>query len=505
MERYDLGYDAGTQSVKVAVYDREGRVVAESSHPTTINYPGPKMVEMDADEYVRATCAGMRDCTDMMREDGLDPEGISSIFGDGIICGITGIDEEGDSITPFINYLDSRTQEDADRINGMDLDIWAEETGNAEALCMFPAMFARWFLSREDGKEIRKFVHNCPYINMHLTGLRAEDAFIDQGAFSGWGLGHDVRRKDWSDRQLDILGIDRELMPKVVKPWDVVGKLTKDMEEITGVPAGTPVCAGAGDTMQSMIGCGATEPGKAVDVAGTCAMFCVSTDGIIPELSKPGTGLIFNSGSADDTYFYWGNIRTGGLALRWFRDNISQEDFSDMSRGAADIPPGSDGLVFLPYLTGGVGDMNDASGCFLNMGLNTDRYAMWRAVLEAICYDYMNVTEMYRSAGLDLSRITVAEGGSADDLWNQMKADAIGSEVVVMKTREGALMSDCVMGSFATGGIPDLDEGIRGLAEVDRLFSPDRENTELYRRAYGIRENALKKGMMEVFPVLRSL
>lgn len=505
MERYHLGFDAGTQSVKVAVYDGNGGIVAQATNQTTIRYPGPRMVEMDADEYLQLTVKGMAECASDMVDRGLDPSGISSIFGDGIICGIVGVDGSGDPVTPYINYLDSRTQGDADRINSEHLSIWGEETGNADASCMFPAMLARWMLSHGYSGEVSKFVHNCPYISMHLAGLGVEDAFIDQGTLSGWGMGYDVMRKAWSDEQLDILGIDGDLLPGIRKPWDIIGGLSTEMAAATGIPEGTPICAGAGDTMQSMIGCGVTSPGKAVDVAGTCAMFCVSTDGIIPDLSSHGTGLIFNSSSLDDSYFYWGYIRTGGLALRWFRDNVSDEDFASMSAKAAEVPPGSNGLVFLPYLTGGVGDMYDASGCFLNMGLDTDRYSMWRSVLEAICYDYMGVTDMYRSVGLDLDGIMVTEGGSADDLWNQMKADALGSKVTVAETRGGAVLTDCIMGAYATGHIPDLNKGVENLAIPDRTFSPDSKNTELYRRCYGIRENGLKEGMRGVFSTLRSL
>ena len=115
-------------------------------------------------------------------------------------------------------------------------------------------------------------------------------------------------------------------MPKIVKPWDIIGKLTDETAEETGLPAGIPICAGAGDTMQSMIGSGILEAGHAVDVAGTCSMFCVSTDGIVPELSRKGSGLIFNSGTLPGTYFYWGFIRTGGLALRWYKDNICKKE-----------------------------------------------------------------------------------------------------------------------------------------------------------------------------------
>ena len=127
---------------------------------------------------------------------------------------------------------------------------------------------------------------------------------------SGWGLGYKVEKKEWSDEQLDILGIDKKYMPRILKPWDIVGGVSEEMAARTGLVAGTPVCAGAGDTMQSMLGSGVFEAGQGVDVAGTCAMFCVSTKGIVPELSKKGSGLIFNSGTLENTYFYWGFIRT---------------------------------------------------------------------------------------------------------------------------------------------------------------------------------------------------
>ena len=502
MTGYYVGFDAGTQGVKVSVYDDEFDCVAQAANSTTLNYPGPCMVEMDPDEYLALAIKGIRQCTDAMRAQGLDTDSIRSVFGDGIICGITGVDAEGDSVTPFINYLDSRTQADADSINAMNLDIWGEQTGNADASCMFPAMFARWFNANipDFEKKAKKYVHNAPYILMHLAGLRAEDAFIDQGTMSGWGLGYDVMKKRWSQEQLDILGLNPDMFPRIVKPWDVIGHLTAGMAELTGMPAGIPICGGAGDTMQSMLGCGLFGPGLAADVAGTCAMFCVSTDGILPDLTKHGSELIFNSGSMDDTYFYWGYIRTGGLALRWYKDSVcAGESYDALTAGASRVDAGSNGVLFLPYLTGGVGEMSDASGCFLNMGLDTDRFTLWRSVLEAIGFDYMTVTDQYRSAGVDLSRITVAEGGSANDLWNQIKADMIGSRTVVMKTRGGAMMTDCAMAAYAAGDIDDLLRILDENTEVDRSFDPRAENTEMYRNMYDTRMSIISGGMSQVF------
>ena len=251
MAKLYMGFDAGTQSVKVAVYDESLTPLAQATAATTLHYPHPGWVQMDPDEFLSITLTCMKRCTDEIRGKGYDPADIRAVMGDGIICGICGVNAEGDAVTPYINYLDSRTQADADAINAKNLDIWGKETGNPEANCMFPALFARWFIknSRKFREKGVKFVHNAPYILMHLAGLKGKDAFIDWGAMSGWGLGYKVEEKCWSDEQLAILGIDKRFMPAVKKPWDVVGTVSQDIARVTGLAAGTPVCAGAGDTM----------------------------------------------------------------------------------------------------------------------------------------------------------------------------------------------------------------------------------------------------------------
>ena len=143
---YYLGFDAGTQSVKVAVYDEDMNCIVSSSAPTTLTYPEPGWVSMDVDEYLALTIKGMKECASQMKEKGLDVTKIKSIMGDGVICGICGVDKDGNAITPYINYLDSRTKEDVELVNSWELEIFGKETGNPEANCMFPAMFARWFL-----------------------------------------------------------------------------------------------------------------------------------------------------------------------------------------------------------------------------------------------------------------------------------------------------------------------------------------------------------------------
>lgn len=512
MEKYYLGFDAGTQSVKAAVYNSEMECVAQMSHPTTLVYPHPGWVEMDADDYLNVTIKSIKACVGQMKKKGLDVNKIRAVFGDGVILGIVGVDEDFNAITPYINYLDSRTKEDAAYFEAMNLDIWARETGNPVPNCMFPALFARWLMAnsekfREKGK---KFIHNAPYILAHLAGLKAKDAFIDWGTLSGWGLGYDVKKKIWSEKQLDILELPKEYLPKIVKPWDIIGNITKEYAKLTGLPEGTPICAGTGDTMQSMIGCGVTDVNKAADVAGTCAMFCIAVDDIIPELSSPGTDLVFNSGTLENTYFYWGFIRTGGLALRWFRDNICDKVgdgayFDELTKRANKVPVGSNGVLFLPYLTGGVGDISSASGCFLNMAMDTDQAVLWRSVLEAIGYDYIGVTDIYKKAGVALNIITVTEGGSKSNLWNQIKADMMDSKIVTLKTAQGAVMTNAAAAAYAVGDIDDLKAVFEKNLIVKDTFEPIRENTKYYRKIYELRNQLVHNDMCKAFDTIKEI
>ena len=122
MNKYYIGFDAGTQSVKVAIYSLEMECVAEKSYPTTLNYPQSGWVEMDVNEYLEACKKGIRDCVTQMKEKGLNPNEVRGIFGDGIICGIAGIDENGKPITPYVNYLDSRCQKDVEELSSKNFD-----------------------------------------------------------------------------------------------------------------------------------------------------------------------------------------------------------------------------------------------------------------------------------------------------------------------------------------------------------------------------------------------
>lgn len=508
MSKYYIGFDCGTQSTKVAIYRDDMSCVAENIIPTVITYPRAGWAEMDADHYLNSVREGIKAC---LAKSSIDPKGVRAICGDGIICGIIGVDKDGEAITPYIPYLDSRAADDAKWIRENLDPIWITESGNSVIEAFEPPVLTRWLLSHHEPfkKYGAKVIHNGPYVLSRLANLKAEDLFIDVATLSGWLIGYNALEKNWSPRQMDLLKIPMELLPKIVNPWDIVGNLCEEEAKLTGLPAGIPIVAGAGDTMQSNLGCGLVEAGMAADVAGTAAMFTVMVDGINEELSR-NSGLFFSIGTLPDTYFYWGYIRTGGLSLRWFRDNICGRKgdntfYDEINDLAQKVPPGSNGTLFFPYLQGGSGELVNASGCFVNMTSATNRAEMWRAILESIAYEYLSLTDKLRENGVNIKRITITEGGSKSHLWNQIKSDVLKSEVVTLKQVEGAVMANAAVAAYAVGDIPDLKEAIKKRIMVKDIYTPQEDSSIYYRKAFSYQQSLLKREMSKPFELLSKL
>ena len=349
-------------------------------------------------------------------------------------------------------------------------------------------------------------MNNGSYVASRLANLKAKDSFIDHATLSGWLIGYNAAEKTWCEKQMQSLNIPMEILPKIVKPWDIVGSLSEEEALKTGLIAGIPIVAGAGDTMQSNLGCGLVEKGMAADVAGTAAMFTVMVDGINDHLSR-NTDLLFSIGTLPDTYFYWGYIRTGGLSLRWFRDNICSKidchDFyNEIQSLAKEVPAGSNGTMFIPYLQGGSGALENACGCFVNMSSGTNNAELWRSILESIAFEYLSLVKTLRDNGIDIDKVTITEGGSKSSLWNQIKADVLNAKTQTLERTEGALMSNVAVAAYAVGDLPDLKEAISKWVKVKEIYNPKPENVDFYQKAFAVQQKFLHQDLKEAFQSL---
>lgn len=502
--KYYISIDCGTQSTKVAIYDGDSKCLAQHSTSNQIFYPKPCWAELNADSYVESTITGIKEC---IRKSKIDPKNIRAICGDGIICGVVGVDENLNAITPFIPYLDSRAEAEAQWIRESFEPIWIKESGNATVEALQPTVITKWLLNNHEEfqKNGKKVMNIGPYVLSKLGGLKSDEAFIDWSTFSGWLIGFNAMEKTWSQKQMDMFGIPMDILPTIVKPWDIVGNISKEMSEAIGIPEGIPIVAGAGDTMQSFLGCGVVEPGMAADVAGTAAMFGVMVDGIKEDLSST-PGLYFTTGTLPDTYYYWGYIRSGGLSLQWFRDNVmgrpgDDSFYEEVNAKAEKVPAGSKGTMFFPYLQGGCNEAVNATGCFLNLTSATDTGILWRSILESIAYEYVYFTDRIRGVGVDINNVIFTEGGSKSDVWNQIKSDSLRVDGVTLENKEGAILANAVIAAYAVGDITDIKETLTKWLSVEKHYEPIAANSIFYRNAYHCHQGLLKDQMEGAFNV----
>lgn len=500
--KYYVAFDCGTMGTKTAIYSEDSTRIAEAYRENKIFYPMPGRAEMDAMGFVDAVREGVAEC---LTKSAINPADIRGISASGIICGIVGIDENWNPVTPFVSYLDNRARCEAESVRNNIEPVWENESGNTTVDEFMPPLILRWFLNREENfrEKAVKVVNNGPFVLGKLAGLKADSAFIDKATVSGWLIGYDAKRHDWSPRQLEALGLPREILPEIVKPWKNIGYLCKEEAAIMGLPAGIPIIAGAGDTMQSAFAAGMFDEGQCVDVAGTASIFAVSVNDINRNISRT-PGMMFASGTLDDSYFYWNMIRAGGLSLRWFRDRICNKPgvsafYRDMDKIASDVPVGSEGVLFYPYLQGAGPDLPGACGTFLGLFGSTDRAVMWRSILESIAYEYLIKVNVYRKHNIALDEVIVTEGGSKSTLWNDIKSDILGIPFKVPVRSEGGLMADAAVAAYGVGDFSDLKSTMKEWVSYKQNFSPSLKNTQLYKSIFVTREKMLNSVMPELF------
>ena len=309
------------------------------------------------------------------------------------------------------------------------------------------------------------------YLAGRLADLAVEDAFIDRTYLHFTNLA-DTERAIWSEELLEEFDIDRRILPNIVDPLDVVGEVSKEAARITGLPVGTPVVAGAGDQAAAALGAGVVDPGQAFDSSGTACVFALCADTYAPDVANR-TFMATHSVIAG-TFLSIAFINGGGLALRWFRDEVAglgddPDAYEHLHAMAADVEAGSGGLLWYPHFQGRVlpPDPN-ARGAWLGLTGGHQLGHMFRAILEGIAYQYAEWARlMAELGGKSPSEARVLGGGARSGLWNQIKADVLGIEWVPTVREECGVLGDALIAATGTGHL-----AISELAESARRWQP---------------------------------
>ncbi len=509
MTNYYIGYDCGTMGTKVAIYSLDGELISEAYREHVIKYPKPGWAEMEPEQFYRCTVEGIREC---ISKSDINPRDIRGISDSGIICGIVPINENWEPVGPYIPFLDGRAVKEAEYVSQNAEPLWAKEAGNSQVSAYMPPMVLKWLQNNDKTvfAATKKTLAASQYVLGKLGGLKAKDAFIDWGHLSGWVLGFDLKTRNWSEKQIEILGFPYEILPKVVKPWDIIGYITKEQAEVTGLREGIPLVAGSGDVMQSNLGSGVVENGACSDIAGTASIFTILTGADSKRISDTKT-LVSGFSTFDKQYLSYGFIPAGGLSLRWFRDEILREpgnadSYDEMNKLAENISLGSDGVLFFPYLQGRVNpSWPNANASWLGMYGSNKIANLYKSIMESVVFEYLSWVNIFRSMGIEIQTTTIIGGGSKSDMWSQIKADILNTTCKTLKRSDGGALGNAALAAYGVGDIKDLVQTINQWVETKKIFKPIKSNHEKYMEIFNTREDILNGPLKEIYDKLANL
>jgi xylulokinase len=479
-----LGLDVSTTATKAIVLDVEGHVRATGAAEYPYETPRPLWSEQDPSLWWDGTVRAVRAA---LAEAGIAGEDVEAIGLAGQMHGLVALDRGGAVLRPAILWNDQRTQAECDLIReALGPERLIAITGN-DALPGFTAPKLVWVHRHEPDvwSRIEHVVLPKDYVRLRLTGELAVDRADGAGT-----LLFDLARRDWSGEVLQALEIDPSWLSRTFEGPEITGEVSAEAADATGLRAGTLVVAGGGDQAAAAVGVGAVEPGVLSLSLGTSGVVFATTEG---PLVEPKGRLHAFCHSVPGRWHVMGVMLSAAGSLRWFRDAFAPGvGFSDLIDEAKDVPSGSEGLLFLPYLTGERTPYPDprARGAFVGLTVRHERAHATRAVLEGVAFGLRDSLELMRSIGLSgASEIRSTGGGSRSALWRQILADVLGSAIVTTSSTEGAAQGAAILAGVGVGWFGSVEEACRAQVEVTESVEPSedaRVYPELYERYRGL-------------------
>jgi xylulokinase len=384
-------------------------------------------------------------------------------------------------LRPAILWNDQRTGPQCDAIRDkLGREKLIQITGN-DALTGFTAPKILWVQEHEPEiwQRTRHILLPKDYVRYKLTG----DFASDRAGGAGTIL-FDLAKRDWSPEVLSTLEIPAEYLPKTYEGTDVTGTLLPKVAEELGLPAATPVFGGGGDQAAAAVGTGAVRAGVVSLSLGTSGVVFATTDS--PFIEPDGRLHAFCH-SVPGKWHLMGVMLSAAGSLRWYRDAFAPgADYDTLLKPAANIPAGSDGLFFLPYLTGERTPHPDplARGAFVGLTVRHSFPHLTRAVLEGVSFGLRDSFELMKKTGLeDISQVRVTGGGARSPLWRQILADVFGAEIVTVNAEEGAAYGAALLAATGSGVFRSVASACDETIRITGTTSPG-DDQEVYSKLY---------------------
>lgn len=485
-----IGLDVGTSAVKALLVTVEGQVVGSFTQEYPLYSPQPGWSEQNPEEMWQASVQAIRGA---LAKHGISPEDVVGLGLSGQMHSSVFLDGNQEVIRPAILWNDVRTSAQCRLIEEViDPETLREEVCNP-ALEGFTLPKVLWLKEQEPENYARLKTLLLPkdYVRFRLTGNLAMEVSDAAGM-----LMMNVRQRTWSRQVLEPLGIDPEVLPPIIGSAEVAGTITLQAAEETGLKPGTPVVGGGADNACGAVGSGVVRPGR--------GMVSLGTSGVVlahlaePKLITEGTVHMFNS-CVPGEFYMMGVMLSAGLSLNWLRRRLGLENspYDELTKEAQEAPPGSRGLVFLPYLSGERtphGDAN-ARGSFVGLSATHGRGELIRAVLEGVAFGICDSVHLLRTAGWNGTALRALGGGARSPLWKEIIASASSLVLEEINIDEGPALGAAILAGVGTGTYSDLREASDALIKVERTVEPNAQWVPLYQELYQV--------YRELYPALK--
>lgn len=494
---YFIGVDTSTTATKALLMDERGLVLGVASNEYPFETPQPLWSEQDPSLWWHATAESIRQ---VLAKTGVDATAVKGIGLTGQMHGLVLLDENGEVLRPAILWNDQRTGPQCDAIRlKLGRERLIQITGN-DALTGFTAPKILWVQEHEP--EIWELARHIllpkDYVRYKLTGVFASDRAGGAGTIL-----FDLAKRDWSPEVLAALDIPAEYLPKTYEGTEVTGSLSPAVADELGLPANIPVYGGGGDQAAAAVGTGAVRAGVVSLSLGTSGVVFAATDS--PFIEPEGRLHAFCH-SVPDKWHLMGVMLSAAGSLRWYRDTFAPDtDYDTLLKPAADVPAGSDGLFFLPYLTGERTPHPDplARGAFIGLTVRHGFPHLTRAVLEGVSFGLRDSFELMKSAGLEsISQVRVTGGGARSPLWRQILADVFGAEIVTVNAEEGAAYGAVLLAATGAGAFRSVEEACDATISITGSTQPGKDQV-VYEELYPLYQD-LYPSLKSTFHSIRS-
>jgi xylulokinase len=483
-----LGIDVGTSSVKAVLLDLRGNLCAVCQAEYPLHHIRPAWVEQEPEDWWRATCQAVREALAKV------PRASERVLGLAVSSQaptLLPLDRSGRPLRPAMIWMDRRAESEAAGLTEL---LGAEEihriTGNRPD-AFYVAARLLWLRNHEPEvlRRTWQFVQVNGFVNYRLTGRLAMDpAHAVLLQLRNYATG------EWSEALCSACGVDPAQFPEVMESHRVQGEVTVEAADATGLLPGTPVMAGTVDSASAALEVGVVEPGIAAEMTGTSTVVIIPND-----RGFTAPALIAMPHALPGIHLLLGAMVSSGGCLRWFRDQLGQlevqaateqraDAFDLLTQQAAQIPPGSEGVIFLPYMMGERSPLwhTNARGVFFGLSLATRKAALTRSILEGAAFALRHNVEVAVRAGAEVREMRSVGGCSRSDLWNQIKADVLGLPLLLPRTSVGSPFGAAILAGMGAGAFPDVRKSLLEMIRLDRRFEPNQANHERYSRIYQV-------------------